>query len=218
LAVFQTRPAIVEQSVGVEPPLLLPEEPELLVDPELEEVDPLVEPLPEELLVDPPVLLLVEPELELLLAEPELLLVDPELLPELPPEELDPPDEPEPDVLPLPNSVEPEPPHAPTALRGIETARHTNRKRACIGVLLQEPMRSIASLVPSGDTGLFFGTSSGIPPATQVSQPGCASPAATSSYSPKHVPIVFGSRVTLAICLGSTEAAQRLPSCCTLWT
>jgi hypothetical protein len=140
------------------------------VDPELEDVEPLVEPAPEELLVDPPVLLLVDPELELLLLpEPEPLLVDPELPPELPPEELDPPDEPDPDPPPVPNGdVEVVPPHAPMALRGSETARHTYRKRACIGVLLQEPMRPIANVVPSRHTGLcqvFF------PPATQVSQP-----------------------------------------------
>jgi hypothetical protein len=67
----------------VEPPLLPPPEPELLLPP-LEVLDP--PPLLELLLVlDPPPLELL-PELELLpLLEPELLLLDPELLELLPP-------------------------------------------------------------------------------------------------------------------------------------
>jgi hypothetical protein len=169
LAVFQTRPGIVEQSVGVTPPSP-PEEPELLVDPELEpeledvepeevdEVEPEdddeVDPLPDELLVEPPVLL-PDPELELLLPELELLLVDPELVPEVAPEELDPPDEPEPDPPPVPRAVEVEPPHAPTALSGSETARHMNRKRACMGVLLPEPRGPTPSSCHRGIPAFF---------------------------------------------------------------
>jgi hypothetical protein len=162
LAVFQTRPGIVEQSEGVVP-LSLPDEPELLVEPELEEVEPLLEELlveaPEPLLVELPELLLVEPELEVLLPEPELLLIDPEL----PLEEPDPPEDPELDAPPSPVSIEGAlvPPHAPTALRGIETARHTNRNRVCIGVLRQMAAPH-ANLVPPGSSGLFSTAGAGV--------------------------------------------------------
>jgi hypothetical protein len=176
-AVFHTRPAIVEQSAGVVVPLSPappPDAPELLVEPEPEPELEEVEPLLEELLGAPPELLLVEPELEVLLVEPELevLLVEPEpelLLvdPELPPEEPDPLEDPELDAPPssIPASQgESVPPHAPTALNGIETARHTKRERVSIGVLREVPER----------TPCHAGLPRGLPLPMHVSQPGCA--------------------------------------------
>jgi hypothetical protein len=134
LAVCQVKPGLLQSRFV--PPLLLPDELLVELEPPLEDPEPLLlllllpEPpsspvppsSPEPLLEAPELLLVVDPELELLLVDPELLLVDPELLlvdPEpLPPvlPEVPPPDaEPEPvEELPPRDPEEvPEPPLAP---------------------------------------------------------------------------------------------------------